>query len=62
MAAALGVRFGGPRSYDGERVELPYMGEGRDDMTRKDVADGLKVMSKALWFVAFSMLLVAQFT
>ena len=62
MAGALGLRFGGPRSYEGEMVNLPYMGEGRDDMTRKDVADGLKVMSKALWFVAFSMLLVAQFT
>jgi len=62
MAGALNLRFGGPRSYQGEMVNLPYLGEGRDDMTRKDVADGLKVMSKALWFVAFLMLLVAQFT
>ena len=62
MAGALGLRFGGPRSYEGEMVDLPYMGEGRDTMTRQDVADGLKVMSKALWFVAFSLLFVALLT
>lgn len=51
MAAVLGLRFGGPRSYDGERVELPYMGEGRDQMDRSDIKRGLKVFSTAMWLL-----------
>jgi adenosylcobinamide-phosphate synthase len=51
MAAVLGLRFGGPRSYDGERVELPYMGEGRGDMDRSDIKRGLKVFSTAMWLL-----------
>ena len=32
MAAALGLKFGGPRTYQGERVDLPWMGEGREQL------------------------------
>ncbi|MFN4143489.1 adenosylcobinamide-phosphate synthase CbiB [Aestuariivirga sp.] len=53
MAAALGLRFGGPRSYQGERVDLPYMGDGRDVMTRKDIAEALQKLSKTLWLLLF---------
>jgi adenosylcobinamide-phosphate synthase len=59
MAAALGVRFGGPRSYDGEAVDLPYMGEGRDSITRNDIKRGLRVVSRAMWMLFLMMLLVA---
>ena len=59
MAAALGVRFGGPRSYHGEMVQLPYMGEGRDSITRDDIRRGLKVLSKAMWMLLLGMVLVA---
>ena len=59
MAAALGLRFGGPRSYDGERVELPYMGDGRDTMDRTDIKRGLAVMSKAMWMLFFGLLLLS---
>lgn len=59
MAAALGVRFGGPRSYDGEMVQLPYMGEGRDTITRDDIKRGCQVMSRAMWMLFFGMLFVA---
>jgi adenosylcobinamide-phosphate synthase len=59
MAAALGLRFGGPRSYDGERVELPYMGDGRDTIDRTDIKRGLAVMSKAMWMLFFGLLLLS---
>lgn len=59
MAAALGVRFGGPRSYNGEMVDLPYMGEGHDTITRNDIKRGLNVLSRAMWLLFFAMLFVA---
>ncbi|WP_421696609.1 adenosylcobinamide-phosphate synthase CbiB [Aestuariivirga sp.] len=62
MAAALGLRFGGPRSYNGEPVDLPYMGEGRDLITRADIKNGLKLVSKAMLFGAFLLLFGALLT
>ena len=59
MAAALGVRFGGPRSYHGEMVDLPYMGEGRDAITRDDIRRGLRVLSRAMWMLFLVLLCVA---
>ena len=59
MAAALGVRFGGPRSYNGEMIDLPYIGDGRDNITRDDIKRGLRVLSRAMWLLSFAMLLVA---
>lgn len=59
MAAALGVRFGGPRSYDGDMVDLPYMGEGGDAITRDDIRRGLGVLSRAMWLLSFGLLIVA---
>lgn len=59
MAAALGVRFGGPRSYDGDMVDLPYMGEGRDAITRDDIRRGLGVLSRAMWLLSLGLLIVA---
>lgn len=59
MAAALGVRFGGPRSYDGEMVDLPYMGDGRDSITRDDIRRGLNVLSRAMWMLFLVLLFVA---
>lgn len=59
MAAALGVRFGGPRSYNGEMVDLPYMGDGRDAITRDDIRRGIGVLSRAMWMLFFVLLFVA---
>ena len=59
MAAALGVRFGGPRSYHGELVDLPYMGDGRDSITRDDIRRGLDVLSRAMWMLFLALVLVA---
>jgi adenosylcobinamide-phosphate synthase len=51
MAAALDLKFGGPRSYQGERVELAWMGEGRSALTRLDIKRGLKLYSRAMWLL-----------
>jgi adenosylcobinamide-phosphate synthase len=59
MAAALGLRFGGPRSYAGERVDLPWMGEGRTTMNRDDIKRGLKLFSRAMWLLLALLLVFA---
>jgi adenosylcobinamide-phosphate synthase len=59
MAAALKLRFGGPRSYQGEIVELPWMGEGRSALTRADIKSGLRMMQKAMLLLAILLLFAA---
>jgi adenosylcobinamide-phosphate synthase len=58
MAAALGLRLGGPRSYQGDTVDLPWMGEGRTDLTRADIKSGVKLMQKAMLLLSFVLLFV----
>jgi adenosylcobinamide-phosphate synthase len=60
-AGALGLKFGGPRSYHGEVVELPWMGEGRCELTRLDLRRGLRLYGRALtllFLVALALALV----
>jgi adenosylcobinamide-phosphate synthase len=62
MAAALGFKFGGPRTYGGKFLKLPYMGEGRDDFIRQDIEKGLRLFDRAMWIllvlvVAFALIL-----
>ena len=57
MAGALGLRFGGPRNYDGEFVDLPWMGNGREEITRSDITRGLRLYEAAL--VLFAALFFA---
>jgi cobalamin biosynthesis protein CobD/CbiB len=40
-------------------VDLPYMGEGRDSITRDDIRRGLDVLSRAMWMLLFALLFVA---
>jgi adenosylcobinamide-phosphate synthase len=42
MAGALGVRLSGPRVYGGMPVEERWVGEGRSELTAKDIRDALK--------------------
>jgi adenosylcobinamide-phosphate synthase len=56
MAGALGLRFGGPRNYDGEIVDLPRMGNGRQELTRADIGAGLKLFDRAM-AIQFGILL-----
>ncbi len=57
LAGALNLKFGGPRTYGGEFVKLPYMGDGRDHFLRQDIDAGLKLYDRAL-FVLLLMTLV----
>jgi adenosylcobinamide-phosphate synthase len=59
MAGALNLRFGGPRQYDGETVELPYMGDGRD-VEPKDIARGLELYDRALIGLLLTAVLLAM--
>jgi adenosylcobinamide-phosphate synthase len=59
MAAALNIRLGGPRSYQGETVELPWMGDGRTTLTRADIKNGLKLMRNAMLLLCFGLLFAA---
>ncbi len=57
MAGALNMKFGGPRTYGGEFVKLPYMGDGRDHFLRQDIDAGLKLFDRAMW-IMFGLTLV----
>jgi adenosylcobinamide-phosphate synthase len=59
MAGALGLRFGGPRAYEGEIVDLPWMGDGRETMDRTDIAAGLKLFDRACLMLAAVLFLAA---
>ncbi|WP_246714949.1 adenosylcobinamide-phosphate synthase CbiB [Aestuariivirga litoralis] len=48
MAGALGLSFGGPRTYHGELVDLPTMGQGRAPEGPKDIAEGLSLFRNAM--------------
>jgi adenosylcobinamide-phosphate synthase len=60
MAGALGLRFGGPRSYNDGVVNLAWMGDGRDVLTRSDIDAGLKLYSRSLW-IMFGVLVLLAF-
>jgi adenosylcobinamide-phosphate synthase len=57
MAGALNLRFGGPRNYEGEHVDLPYMGEGRENLSRNDIEAGLKLYDRSNW-IMFGLIIV----
>ncbi len=47
MAGALGIRLSGPRIYDGVPVEERWVGEGRSELTSKDIRAALKLYRTA---------------
>ncbi len=59
MAGALGLRFGGPRTYEDGMVDLPWMGDGRENLTRHDIAAALKLYDRALWVMLAVLVLLA---
>jgi adenosylcobinamide-phosphate synthase len=52
LAASLAVKFGGPRSYDGVAVDLPWLGEGREVLSRDDISKGLRLYGTAMTMLA----------
>jgi adenosylcobinamide-phosphate synthase len=61
VAGALKLSFGGPRDYQGERVDLPWLGDGRKTLTRHDIADGLRLYDRTLWLMLGALLAAAMF-
>lgn len=59
IAGALDLKFGGPRFYDGEIVDLPFLGHGREQLTRLDIDSGLKLYGRALWIMLGLVVLLA---
>jgi adenosylcobinamide-phosphate synthase len=47
MAGALGIRLSGPRVYDGLPVQERWVGEGRSQLTAKDIRTALKLYRTA---------------
>ena len=56
MAGALDIRLGGPRAYAGRLVELPWLGDGREGLTRDDITAALTLYHKLL-FIAWVLLI-----
>ena len=48
FAGALGFQLGGPRSYDGDLVDLPSFGTGRTDLGATDIELALRLYSATL--------------
>ena len=62
MAAALGVRLGGPRSYQGRVVDFPWLGEGRARLSRADIHAALALHGRMLnLLLALCVLIAAIF-
>jgi adenosylcobinamide-phosphate synthase len=47
MAGALGIRLSGPRIYDGVPVEERWVGDGRSELTAKDIRGALRLYRTA---------------
>jgi adenosylcobinamide-phosphate synthase len=41
MAGALGLKLGGPRAYDGTMLDEPWMGDGREQISARDIRTAL---------------------
>ena len=59
LAGALGLRLGGPRSYDGTTIDLPTMGNGRGTLEANDIRRGLIVYGRAMSLFAAIILALA---
>ncbi len=48
LAGALGIALGGPRSYQGQTIDLPWMGDGRTELAPDDIETGLALYKTGL--------------
>jgi adenosylcobinamide-phosphate synthase len=48
MAGALAIRLGGPRSYHGRALDLPWLGSGREDLEPGDIRRALALYARML--------------
>lgn len=59
MAGALGIKLGGPRSYDGHIVDLPAMGDGRATLEANDIRLALALYDRALDLLIAALIVLA---
>ena len=52
MAATLGIRLGGPRSYNGQKADLAWMGDGRTELDARDIRRALRLYRRTLNILA----------
>ncbi len=60
MAGALGLSFGGPRDYQGETVDLPVMGDGRNTLVAADIRAGLQLYEHSLVLLLMLVVILAM--
>src|SRR3989338_8395698 len=58
FAGALGLRLGGPSTYQGCLVEKPFLGFPKKDFDREDLMKSLNLMIAASWVSLFGALLL----
>jgi adenosylcobinamide-phosphate synthase len=61
MAGALGIRLSGPRIYDGVPMEERWVGEGRSELTAKDIRAALKLYRTACGLQIAVLVLIVLF-
>lgn len=61
LAGALEVRLGGPRFYQGMKVDLHWIGQGRELLTAADIRDGLRLQGRTLNLLTVLVALGAMF-
>jgi adenosylcobinamide-phosphate synthase len=59
MAAALGVRLAGPRTYGGTVVDDGWMGDGRADVEPADIERAIGLSWRVWWMLAAAVALAA---
>jgi adenosylcobinamide-phosphate synthase len=57
-AGALGLRLGGPRIYDGQRDDAPWMGDGRAAATAGDMECAVKLIPASFVLAGLSILIL----
>jgi adenosylcobinamide-phosphate synthase len=62
LAGALEVRLGGPRFYQGVKVDLQWIGQGREDLNAGDIREGLRLQARTLNLLTVLIALGAMFT
>ncbi|MBZ0215485.1 MAG: adenosylcobinamide-phosphate synthase CbiB, partial [Fimbriimonadaceae bacterium] len=52
MAGALDIRLGGPRQYDGRKVDLPWLGTGKTDLDGNDIRSAITLTADLFTLLA----------
>jgi adenosylcobinamide-phosphate synthase len=59
MAGALAIRLGGPRSYQGRPLDLPWLGSGRKELEPADIRRALALYARMLNLLLIVLAIVA---